>query len=84
MSAYVVLTLLLEAIEATDGDTSPEKLNEAWKKVEVETATGVISFDEQGFGIGDFHIIEWVKEDGTSYWKMVKLYEQIVKKATGE
>jgi branched-chain amino acid transport system substrate-binding protein len=84
VSAHVVLTAFLEAIKATGGDTTPAKLNDALKNVKVETATGVLSFDEQGFGIGDFHIIEWVKEDGTYYWKMVKRYDQIVKKAPGE
>jgi len=84
MSAYVVLTMCLDAIDATGGDTNPEKLIAAWKSEKVDTATGVISYTPEGCGIGDFYILEWVKENGVSYWKVVKTYSQIVKAAPGE
>lgn len=70
-------TTFLAAVEATGGDTSPEKLHAAWLKVKVDTPAGVISFDEDGCGIGDLYTYQWTKEGGEYYWKPIKVYEQI-------
>ena len=76
-SIYIATATFLEAVEATGGDTSPEKLHAAWLKVKIDTPAGPISFDEQGCGIGSLYVYQWTKEGGEYYWKPIKVYEQI-------
>jgi len=76
-SIYVATATFLEAVEATGGDTSPEKLHAAWLKVKMDAPMGPISFDEQGCGIGNLYVYEWSKKDGEYYWKPIKEYERI-------
>jgi branched-chain amino acid transport system substrate-binding protein len=83
-SAYIVTGTFLEAVKGTEGDTSPEKLIEAWRSVKMETPMGVVSFDEKGCGIGDLYVFVFSKEGERYYWKVVKEYKQIRMKAPSE
>jgi ABC-type branched-subunit amino acid transport system substrate-binding protein len=76
-SSNMVTLTFLEAVKATGGDTSPEKLMPAWRNVSINTPMGPISFDEEGCGIGNYYVYEWTKEGDEYYWKTLKAYEQM-------
>ncbi len=80
---YVAVDTCLEAIKATGGDTSPDKLHAAWIKVKKDTPAGPISFDEQGCGIGNYYLYEWSKAGQGYYWKPIKEYKQLPYKVKG-
>ncbi len=77
VSADVCLTLYLEAVKATNGDTSFSKISEALHKVKVETPAGTYSFTSEGLGIGDLYIIQVNKLPDRLDWAVVDKYSQI-------
>jgi len=75
--AYVPLMIIVKAIEATGGDTTPEALNKAMRKIEVTTFQGAVSFDESGLGIFTSYI-QQVQKIGDRYsWVEVKTIPDI-------
>lgn len=72
------LLVYLAAVKATNGDTSPAKINEAIHKLKVDTPVGTIAFTPQGMGIGDMYIVESVKVADRIDWKPVLRYSQIL------
>ncbi len=77
VSADVAMTMYLEAVKTTGGDTSSAKINEALRKVKVETPAGTYSFDPSGLGIGDLYIIKVVKLPDRLDWAVADKYSQI-------
>lgn len=77
ISADVCMTLYLEALKATAGDSSSAKINEALRKVKVETPAGTYSFGSNGLGIGDLYIIKVSKLADRLDWAVVDKYSQI-------
>lgn len=75
--SYEAMTVALEAIEATDGDTDPDALKEAILGLELETPAGPVRFNEQGFGIRPVYILEATKIDGEMAWKPIFTYENV-------
>jgi hypothetical protein len=77
ISADVALTLYVEAVKATGGDTSSAKIIEALKKVKVNTPAGAFSFRSDGLGIGDLYIMKVTKLPDRLDWAVADKYSQI-------
>jgi branched-chain amino acid transport system substrate-binding protein len=78
ISADVALTLYVEAVKATGGDTSSAKITEALKKVKVETPAGVFSFRSDGLCIGDLYIMKVTKLPDRLDWAVSDKYSQML------
>ena len=77
VSADVALTLYVEAVKATGGDTTSAKIIEALKKIKVDTPAGTFSFRSDGLGIGDIYIMKVTKLPDRLDWAVVDKYSQI-------
>ncbi|MBW1803247.1 MAG: ABC transporter substrate-binding protein [Deltaproteobacteria bacterium] len=65
-SMYSAVSILLQAIQSTKGDTTPAVLRSALKKGKFKTPWGPVSFNKDRVGIGNAYIMKVVKE-GNSY-----------------
>jgi len=83
-AGYMVASLIVEALEATNGDTTPEKLIEALEEVTVDVPEGMISLNSEGIGVGDVPILQVVKEGDRYDTEVLKIYEQVVREAPWE
>lgn len=77
VSADIALTMYVEAVKATGGDTSSAKIIEALKKIKVETPAGAFSFRSDGLGIGDLCIMKVTKLPDRLDWAVADKYSQI-------
>jgi branched-chain amino acid transport system substrate-binding protein len=84
VSADVAMTMYLEALKATGGDSSSAKINEALLKVKVETPAGTYSFNPNGLGTGDLYILKVVKLPDRLDWAVVDKYSQIPMDVPGQ
>lgn len=75
--AYEAMMVALEAIEATGGDTDPDKLKEAILGLELDTPAGKVRFREDGFGVRPIYILEATKIGGKMAWKPIHTYENV-------
>jgi branched-chain amino acid transport system substrate-binding protein len=76
-TGYEAASVILSALEATKGDTDPEKLRSAILKLRYETALGPVSFTPAGVAVRDTYVVE-VKKVGDEYaWVPVKKYPQV-------
>jgi branched-chain amino acid transport system substrate-binding protein len=76
--ADLTLTLYLEAVKATGGDTSFDKINSALHKVKVTTPAGTFSFAPNGLGIGDLYITKVLKTpEGVLNWGVQDTVSQV-------
>jgi branched-chain amino acid transport system substrate-binding protein len=74
----ICLSFYLEAVKATNGDTSPAKINEALHKAKVNTQAGTFSFTPAGLGIGDLYMLKAVKvSTGVYGWSPFDKYAQV-------
>jgi len=76
---YVGAQIILHALEATNGDTTPETLLDALVGVSFEGPEGLISFDpETRCAIKTIYIAEVVKQDdGTFVWEPIYTYTDV-------
>ena len=74
---YTVIQIILEAIKATGGDTTPEKVKEAMLNLKLDTITGSLAFTPEGMGIFDVYIVENVKVAGVYQQKIVHRYPAV-------
>jgi len=63
---YSAVTILLQAIQSTKGDTTPAVLRAALKNGKFKTPWGQVSFNEDRIGIGNEYVMKVIKE-GTTY-----------------
>jgi branched-chain amino acid transport system substrate-binding protein len=76
--AYQGAMCVIEALKATGGNTSPEKLRQALLAVKFESPFGQVSFDpETGVRNMDMHISEVVKQDGEYLWRPIYTYKNV-------
>jgi ABC-type branched-subunit amino acid transport system substrate-binding protein len=69
---------IIEALKATGGDTSPEKLRQALLSVKFESPFGPVSFDPKtGVRNMDMHISKVVKQDGEYLWQPIHTYKDV-------
>ena len=77
-AGYEAASIALAALEATRGDTTPEKLRAALLQVKLEAPSGRVSFTPSGIAIRDVHISE-IKKMGNEYaWIPLKTYPQVI------
>ena len=81
---YVETLVALEALKATNGDTSPKKLNDAIRALKIETPWGKLSFNDRGISIGNAYIARVVNDGGHNKLHVVKTYEQLLKEEPAE
>jgi branched-chain amino acid transport system substrate-binding protein len=84
VSAYEQTSFLLEALKATNGDTRPEVLNNAIRKVKLSLPSGVTSYSEEGIAIGDHNIVRVEKVEGKIAWKPIRKFNQVLYKSPNE
>ena len=76
---YSAVTIMLQAIESTKGDTTPAILRAALKKGKFKTPWGPVSFSDGRVGTGNTYILKAVK-DGNTYTRTdVYKYENVVR-----
>ena len=75
--AYEAMMVALEALEATGGDTDPDKLKEAILGLELDTPAGKVTFKEDGFGVRPIYILEATELEGQMAWKPIHTYENV-------
>jgi branched-chain amino acid transport system substrate-binding protein len=71
---YLSTIIVLAALKATDGDTTPEKLYKAMKNVSIETPTGHFEFGPRRCGRPNIYVFKVVKEDGKFRYKALQIY----------
>ncbi len=84
VAAYDQMGFLLEALKATNGDTRPDVLNPALKKVKLTLGAGVTQYREDGIAMGDMSIVKVEKVEGKHAWVPIKKFSQVIYKADGE
>jgi len=72
------LLLYLEALKITGGDTTPAKVNDALRRVKVDTPAGTVSFNSENLGIGDLYIAKSVKLPDRIDWQVLDSYKQVL------
>ena len=77
LCSYVSFAMYLEAVKATNGDTSSAKIIEALKKVKVDTPAGTFSFTPDRLGVGDVYLMQVVKLAEGYGWKVIDKYSQV-------
>jgi branched-chain amino acid transport system substrate-binding protein len=76
---YAATTILLQAMQATNGDTTPAKLREAQKSGKFKTPWGQVSFGNDRVGVGNAYIMKVIKSGDTYTTKDVYKYENVVR-----
>jgi branched-chain amino acid transport system substrate-binding protein len=71
---YDAASVALAALEATGGDTTPEKLKEAIHKVEIDLPTGPFSFSPSRYGIRSIYMVKAEMMEGKPAWKIIRKY----------
>jgi branched-chain amino acid transport system substrate-binding protein len=71
---YEETRLILAGLEATGGDTDPDKLKAAMMGLKLDLPSGPVSFDEGGVGIRNKYVLQVKKVDGEYCCAMVKMY----------
>ena len=74
---YSAGVALVQALEATEGDPSPEVLQSALADLTLELPYGDISLDENRSGIVDVGLSQLVEEDGEIVQKAVAIIPQV-------
>jgi branched-chain amino acid transport system substrate-binding protein len=77
MSGYEAASIALAALEATGGDTTPEKLRRAILGLKLETPCGPVSFTPEGYAIRDYTIVQAKMVDGEYAWVPIYTYHGI-------
>jgi branched-chain amino acid transport system substrate-binding protein len=75
---YIAVTMFLEAVKATNGDTSHDAIISALHNLRIDTPAGVRSYDEKGLGKGNLYIAKVVKLGDGYAWEPVFAYEDVV------
>jgi len=77
-SVYQAMLLFKTAVEATNGDTDPDKLIEAIFKVDVTGPEGHLFFNNSHAATKDIYIVKLVRLADNSYnYEIVKVYKDI-------
>jgi len=76
--AYQGAMCVINALKATKGDTSPEKLREALLAVNFDSPFGRVTFDkESGVRHMDMHISKIVKQGNEYLWQPIFTYKDV-------
>lgn len=77
VSNYMSVRIALEAVKAAGGNTSKDVLSNAIRNIKVNSPWGLVSFTNDGLGVGDTYILKSVKEGGIYRFTDVYTYKQI-------
>jgi len=78
LCGYEAAEVILTALEATGGDTTPEKFRQAILNVNIETpSTTSLTFRPDGWGSKDMHIFEIQKVNGQYRWMPIYTYSGV-------
>lgn len=75
-AAYETWMLTVKALEATKGDTNPEKLREAIRGIKMMTPAGPVRISQKGYPYRRSYIFEFAIRDGKFYKKLIKEYPE--------
>ncbi len=73
---YEAISIAIAALEATGGDTTPEKLRKAISATKLDMPAGPVSFTSNNIGIRNMYAMKVQKVDGKPSWVVVKAYRQ--------
>jgi len=79
--AWMAVNLIAGAIEANDGDSSPEKLKEAMATVTLDTPAGTYKmspYESVYVGTGNYYILETKKLGDRTAWVPIYTYENVL------
>ena len=76
---YSAVTILLQAIQSTKGDTTPAVLRATLKNGKFKTPWGQVSFNEDRVGVGNAYIMKIIKDGNTYIPTDVYKYENVVR-----
>jgi branched-chain amino acid transport system substrate-binding protein len=71
---YDAAAVAVAALEATGGDTTPEKLRDAIQNVKLDLPTGSFSFSPAGYGIRSIYMLKAEMIDGKMGWQIIREY----------
>ncbi len=80
---YTAVMMFLNAVKATNGDTSPDALKKAMSTMTWDTPNGSITMSPYGsvyIGTADFYIGKTELVDGNYRWMPVQTYNQVLMK----
>jgi branched-chain amino acid transport system substrate-binding protein len=72
----VALSCYVEAVKATNGDTSSARINTALHNIKAPTPAGPWSFRSDGLGIADLYITKVSKTADRIDWNVIETYKQ--------
>jgi branched-chain amino acid transport system substrate-binding protein len=73
--AYESASIVLDLLNKTNGDTTPEKLRQAIIGLKLDTPSGPVSIGPDGFGIRNVYIVKIDKIDDLYDYKAVDVYK---------
>jgi branched-chain amino acid transport system substrate-binding protein len=79
--AWLAVTLFLEAVNATGGDTSHQKIIDALTKIKVDSPAGAYSLQREKnafVGKGNLYIAKIVKIGDRYAWKPIHQYKDVL------
>ena len=71
---YDAASVAVAALEATGGDTAPEKLRDAIQNVKITLPTGPFSFSPSRYGIRTIYMLKAEMVKGKAQWQIVRKY----------
>lgn len=71
---YDAASVAIAALEATGGDTAPEKLRKAIHNVKIDLPTGPFSFSPSRYGMRSINMLKAEMMKGKPGWKIIKKY----------
>jgi branched-chain amino acid transport system substrate-binding protein len=76
-SGYMSVQVALEALNATKGNTDPDRLKEAILKLNVDTPGGPLRLNADRIGVYDVHIVKVAKAGSEYFWQVADTYKDV-------
>lgn len=76
-NSYAITKTILEALKATGGDDSFEKMWPALLKVKIDTPQGPLAVSPEGVALVNNYIVELKKKGDQYYWDPIKTYKAV-------
>jgi branched-chain amino acid transport system substrate-binding protein len=77
LSGIIAMSMYIEALKATNGDSSPAKIIPALHNVKVTTPQGVCSVTADGLGVGDLYMMKVAKVGENYTWTLLDKSSQV-------
>ena len=76
LAAYETWMLMVKALEATKGDTNPEKLRQAIRGIKMVTPAGPVRISQEGYAYRHSYLFQLAVKQGKLYKKLIKEYPE--------